>query len=109
MLAQKNRVTKELFKKTGNQGVVLHSTLFSVRANSLTKEASKASFVVSGKVTKSAVTRNKLRRRGYEIIRELLPRFKPTQLIFFFKKEALSASQSKLKEQILITLKKYFI
>jgi ribonuclease P protein component len=96
-----------LFKSIGNQGTSLHSNLFSVRVTTSKDAIVRASFVVSKKVAPRAVLRNRLRRRGYEIVRVLYPTLRPLQFIFFFKKEVATATQADLKNQIELTLKKY--
>ncbi len=64
------------------------------------EKPSRFSFVVSGKVAKSAVSRNTLRRRGYEAIKELGP--KPTGAVgmFFAKSKAADLPYKTLKIEI---------
>jgi ribonuclease P protein component len=107
MLQRKHRITKESFKNIGNQGVVLHNPLFSVRVNASKSLIPGASFVVSHKISLQAVVRNTLRRRGVEVIRPLLPALKPYVFIFYLKKEAILAKRADFKAQIELILKKY--
>lgn len=107
MLSKRHRISKEAFKTIGNQGVTLHSPLFSVKISFPKDATTKATFVVSAKVSPKAVVRNRLRRRGYETIRELLPALTPMQFIFFLKKEAVTAQSAEFRKQIEAILKKY--
>lgn len=68
----------------------------------------RAAVVVSKKIHKSAVQRNRFRRRVYELIRESLPReAKPYDLVFTVLQEtALQASSNELDEQVGYLLKK---
>lgn len=61
-------------------------------------------FVAPKKIAKTAVKRNSLRRRGYNILRSY--GLKSCAGIFFYKKEAISASPTELKEDINYILKK---
>jgi ribonuclease P protein component len=97
MLAQKNRISKELFKSIGNQGTSLHSNLFSVRVTTSKDAIVRASFVVSKKVAPRAVLRNRLRRRGYEIVRVLYPTLRPLQFFFSLKKRLPQQHKQTLK------------
>lgn len=70
----------------------------------LKQEAPQYAFVVSKKIAKTAVKRNSMRRRGYNILR--LYGLKSHAGIFFYKKEAISASPAQLREDIDYILKK---
>jgi len=61
-------------------------------------------FVVSKKIAKTAVKRNSLRRKGYNILRSY--GLKSFAGIFFYKKEALTASPLEIKKDIDFLLKK---
>ena len=76
MLKKERRIGRELLKKLVKPTVFANSTLISARIYSIKGEKSKFSFSVSKKVEKSAVLRNKMRRAGYEAIREKLPLIK---------------------------------
>lgn len=44
-------------------------------------------FSVSKKIAKDAVTRNKMRRSGYRLLKKLMPKIKPKIIsVFYFKK-----------------------
>lgn len=81
MLAQKNRFHGHAsLKYVYRNGRVSRAHLFMVRAieNPRRKDA-RCSVVVSKKVLKSAVGRNRIRRRVYHILHQQLAEFKDTQ------------------------------
>ncbi len=56
--------------------------------------------VVSGKVEKSAVARNKARRRTQEVIRQLLPAMPVGDYVIYLKKEAIDQNLSSIKNDL---------
>lgn len=87
MLSKHRRVTKSLFNKVIKEGHTLHGNLLYFRyiPKSVDKY-SHFSFVAPKSVAKSAVLRNKLRRKGYSALRSIST--KDAVGILFFKKEA---------------------
>ncbi len=73
MLPRKKRLTTELFDQIMSSGRIFNSPLFTLRAIK-TKEKSRFSVVASKKIFKTAVLRNKIRRRVYAQIEKLSPR-----------------------------------
>src|SRR3989344_5648297 len=75
MLPNQKRLTTTLFKDTIDGGMTYHSSLFILK---LLKTIGPSRFSVSvpKKVAKSAVERNKIRRRVYSAIRILYPNIK---------------------------------
>lgn len=71
------------------------------------RDQSRFAVVVSKKIYKSAVKRNRIRRRVYEIIRLELERISPPQdiVITVFTPEILTIDSDKLKKQLLEILK----
>lgn len=109
MLPQKNRIPRSLFESVLKEGSVFHSPHLYFRVVKTQSGLSKFSFVVSKKVSKSAVSRNLLRRRGYSIIRSLFGKEKMNAGIigaFFFKKGAEKIDFAALREEIWFLLKK---
>lgn len=91
MLPKKNRISRKDFPSHKMQGFRVFSPLFSAvfyKENKLVVE-SRASIVVSKKTAKTAVVRNKLRRRFYNL---LAPHFKsvlaPFTVVIYPKVEA---------------------
>ncbi len=103
MFPIKKRVTKKLFDEIIKKGDVFYGSFFVFRYIKNTEFISYA-FVVSKKISKKAVNRNKLKRRAYSIIR-LLP-IKNSSGIFFYKKNGLNVSYLKIKNDINFILKK---
>lgn len=108
MLSKKNKIQRADFPSSSKKGMVFHSTYTSLSLQKQTKEEpNKFSFVVSGKVSKKAVVRNKLKRRGYYVIKKFLPTIKIGYfVVFFLKKEIVGLSYSDFEKQILFLLNK---
>lgn len=72
MLPKKNRISKKDFPSYKNQGLRAYSPFFSVvfyqTGTPSVGSESRAAVVVSKKTAKTAVTRNKLRRRFYDLL-----------------------------------------
>ncbi len=84
-------------------GTLVRSTSFQLRhLNNPHRIHSRFAIVVSKKVYKSAVKRNTLRRRIYEVIRLELPHIKPSQdiVITVLNKDILTMPLQELREQI---------
>ncbi len=102
MLSKKKRVTKDIFQTILKKGNIVSGSFFLFRYTPLDKPA--YAFVVSKKITKTAVKRNSLRRNGYNILR--FYDLKPGAGVFFYKKEALTAKKEDVKNDIEVILKK---
>ena len=109
MLAYKNR-----FHGHGSLRYV-YSNGISIRTQKITvkfaknphRKDSRFAVVVSKKVLKSAVGRNRIRRRVYEIIRHELPKIDGTfdVAVMIFHKSVKDISHEELKENIVNTFK----
>ena len=91
MLLKKNRVNKKLFELILQKGKFINSSNLSFKFfNDKNTSLPHLSFVVPKVITKSAVKRNFLRRRGYIILGKYLKDI-PDSLagIFFFNKNSL--------------------
>ncbi len=75
MLPSSKRLTTSLFKETIAKGRIFHSSLFTIRVMK-SEGLSRFSVAVPKKVAKTAVERNKLRRRTYSVLRNLHSRIK---------------------------------
>ena len=75
MLPRTHRAGKEYFAKAKSPGRRFSTPHFSTLTTPSGKEK-KFSVVISGKVARSAVARNKLRRRVYGVIRDEIPRMR---------------------------------
>jgi ribonuclease P protein component len=102
MLSKKRRIEKKNFTALQKKGKSLFTKLFSVTVGALKdKEAFKVSVVVSKKVAKTAVTRNRLRRVVYGALGEMLPHLqKGLFFIFYLKSGVEKITKSQLEKEI---------
>lgn len=112
MLPKKNRLSRVLFATLLKDGAFFHSPHLSLRVVKTQKGLSKFSFVVSKKVSKSAVIRNLLRRRGYSTLQSILNGGLKEEMnkaaigAFFFKKGAPKLGFGEIRDEIEFLLKK---
>jgi len=108
MLSKKNKIKRAYFPSNSKKGIVFQSVYASLSLQKQTKEPLiKFSFVVSSKVSKKAVLRNKLKRRGYYVIKKFLPSIKPGYfVVFFLKKDIVGIPFVDFEKQILFLLNK---
>jgi ribonuclease P protein component len=106
MLPKKNRISKENFPSPKRQGFRVFSQLFSVVFYKGEEEIRMA-VVVSKKIAKTAVMRNRIRRKMYSILREGTKRTnKKGTLVIYPKKEALTAKFSVLEKEVVEVIHK---
>lgn len=87
MLARKHRINKELFAEIFRAGKSVSSDNLSLKIHPIPADCSVFAFVVSSKVAKRAVDRNKLKRRARHIVGKMMPEIKNgLGVIIFFKK-----------------------
>lgn len=104
MLPKTRRIERKQFTKILTQGKRYNSKSFTlylskIDPNSI-KTPSKVAFSVSKKVLKTAVGRNKQRRRGYSIVSGHINQINPGYLLFFAYKKDFEKDYSKLKQEI---------
>lgn len=102
MLPKKKRVTKDIFQTIMEKGNVVQSSFFLLRFNK--QNIPQYAFVVPKKIVKTAVKRNLLRRKGYNILNTY--NLKKDIGIFFYKKEGTLANNNEIKNDLNILLKK---
>ncbi len=85
MLPKNNRLKKEEVAEILKKGRVLSSPFFRVKYIASGKET-KASGVVSKKISKSAVKRNALRRKIYNVVSSQLEGIKGFSMVIFLQK-----------------------
>jgi ribonuclease P protein component len=103
VLKKINRISKrkefEDLRKNGK--MVVSCPFFGVVVEDKEDEMLKFGVIISKKISKRAVDRNKIRRRLMEVLGENLNRFKKGQkFLFLIKKEALNASVGDFKKEI---------
>ncbi len=100
MLPKPKRLSTKAFKEIIDTGKYLHNPLFLFRSVSF-QGPSKFSVSVPKKVAKTAVLRNKIRRRIYSVLNKLFPEFKDgIQAILIAKPDILKASFKELSTEI---------
>lgn len=85
MLPKNNRLKKEEVAEILKKGRVLSSPFFRVKYIASRKEI-KASGVVSKKISKSAVKRNALRRKIYNVVSSKITELKGVSMVIFLQK-----------------------
>ncbi len=102
MLKKINRIgRKKEFLEIKNKGKIINSPLFG--ASTLVDETGeiKFGFVISKKISKRAVDRNKIKRRMCEVLVKKLNKFKPgTKIVFLAKKSLLGVKIGEIEEEI---------
>ena len=102
MLKKINRIgRKKEFLEIKNKGKIINSPLFGAARLINESEEIKFGFVISKKISKRAVDRNKIKRRMCEVLVKKLDKFKPgTKIVFLAKKSLLGAKIGEIEEEI---------
>jgi len=88
MLPKHKKIPRKLFKNILTRGKIFHSANTTLRIKKNDSNNTVFSFVISKKVVKKSVERNKLKRQGYSIIKEFLDKIKSSySYVFFLKKQ----------------------
>lgn len=107
MLSKEKRIPRVLFSSILTNGRSFHLPIISIKVLENKDENSRFSFVVSKSVSKSAVKRNLIKRRGYSIIQKHLKNIKSGYLYVFFIKKGVEKSKfAEFEEEIVEILKK---
>lgn len=105
MLPKNKRISKDSFKSILLKGIPYHATNFTLRT--LPSEKEGFAVLVSKKVAKSAVDRNRIRRRVYSLLRDVLPNIKiVSKNIISAKSGAKDLTFERQKEEIVGLFKK---
>lgn len=99
MISKGKRVPRALFANLQNKKKTLHGKAFSLSysLNSASSDLARFSCIVSKKVAKTAVLRNKLKRRMYANATSFEPKLvKGVVCFFYLKKEATSCTYKEL-------------
>lgn len=105
MLAERQRLSRAELADAMKTGKRVHGTLFSCSLKKVLGDG-KASVVVSKKIAKTAVARNRVRRRVYAVLREraLIPH--STHCVLFLKLGAMTAEREVMAKEFERLLKK---
>ena len=102
MLKRENRIRlRKEFAEIKNKGKILYSPLFGFLTYKENDDQKKFGFIVSKKISKKAVDRNKIRRILSEVVRENLEKFENgTRIIFLTKKEILGKKMKEIEKEV---------
>ena len=107
MLPKHKKIPRKLFNDILTRGKIFHSPNITLRIRKNDSNNTVFSFVVSKKVAKKSVERNKLKRQGYSIIKEFLDKIKGSySYIFFLKKGIIGMKYKDIKNEIYSILDK---
>jgi len=102
VLKRENRIRlKKEFTEVKNKGRILYSPLFGFLTYKENDDQKKFGFIVSKKISKRAVDRNKIRRILSEVVRKKLEKFEGgTRIIFLTKKEILDKKYNEIEKEV---------
>ena len=108
MLKKTNRITKDKeFDRAFKTGQSFYTKVFGIKAAGNNLEAIRLGVLVSTKVSKKAVIRNKVKRQIREIIQKELPALKEGKdLVVIVFSQILDKKFEEIKEEIIFGLKK---
>ncbi len=107
MISKSQRINRDNFENIMKKGGMINSSLFSLKFLKNPINTTHFSVVVSKKVAKTAVLRNKIRRRGYSVFGKVAKSLNnPYFIILFVKRGAEKATFTETEVQILEMLKK---
>lgn len=86
--------------KSGKRQNFKYFSISSLPAVALAKAGPQISVIVSNKIDNRSTARNKIKRRLKEAIQKNLDKFKNKKIIFFAKKEILTAKYSEISDEI---------
>ncbi len=104
MLPKTRRIERKYFKQILISGKRYNSKSFTLYLSKIEAGGgelpTKVAFSVSKKVIKTAVGRNKQRRRGYSVISKYIKQAKPGFLLFFVYKKDFSKDYEELDREV---------
>ena len=102
VLKRENRIrSKREFLEIKNKGRILYSPLFGFLVYKENDDLKKFGFVVSKKISKKAVDRNRIRRILSEVVRKNLEKFENgTRIVFLTKQEILGKKMEEIETEI---------
>ena len=107
MLGRKHRINKELFTEIIRAGKSVSSNNLSLKIRPIPFDGNAFAFVVSSRVAKKAVDRNKLKRSARHIVVKMMPEIKNgLGIIIFFKKGSENLNFQELADEIKIIFQK---
>ncbi len=104
MLPKNRRIPRELLKSLLESRKYFNSAHFSLRVAKA--ETPRLAISISKKVSKSAVVRNKIRRRVYSTIRDFIPELSDNLFLLIAKAGSEKIKGQDLKDELVELLKK---
>jgi ribonuclease P protein component len=107
VLKRENRIrSKKEFLEAKNKGKILYSPLFGFLSYEKKDDLKKFGFVISKKISKKAVERNRIKRVLSEIVRKNLNNFKNgTRVVFLTKQAILGKKMEEVEKEVLKLIK----
>ncbi|MCK5021850.1 MAG: ribonuclease P protein component [Candidatus Pacebacteria bacterium] len=107
MLSKDKKINTQLFKEILESGKMYSSDLFSLKyLRSSIEENSRFAVVAPKKQFKKAFQRNFIKRKVFNIIKDVYEDILPSfNIIFFLKKEVKDSNYEELKKEIITSLK----
>lgn len=103
MLSKHKRIPRSVFGALRGHNMSLSTQHLSLRVfpmQNCENAAAQFAFVVSNKISKKAVMRNKIKRRGYEAIAKFLGKTKPCRAYVFYCKSNPPASYREMEQDV---------
>ena len=106
MLAKQYRLRRRKdFARLHKRGQIAHSSSFSIKYAPNQLDNSRAAVVISTKIDKRAVIRNRTRRRFYAALQDMWPQIKPGHdLVILTRHPSINLKGDKLKTELQSTL-----
>lgn len=108
MLPQPHRLPlRTELRQVKKEGRLFQSKLFGLLLSPSTKNQTRFAFIISTKVHKKAVKRNRAKRLLTSVLKELLPQIKPGfNGVFLAKKTLIEADFKEIKKEMVLLLEK---
>jgi len=102
VLKKINRISsRKEFGEIKNKGKLIGSPIFGVLVLKKEDDLKKFGFIISKKISKRAVDRNKIKRRMAEVLRKNLEKFEAgTRMVFLVKREILNKKIEEIEKEI---------
>jgi ribonuclease P protein component len=102
VLKKINRIgSRKDFLEIKNQGKLIGSPIFGVLVLKKDDDLKKFGFIISKKISKKAVERNKIKRRMAEVLRKNLDKFTlGTRMVFLVKREMINKKIEEIEKEI---------
>lgn len=101
MLSKTNRLTTLQLEEVIEKGEVVHTSLFWLKRYKNQDKTKKLSVITPKKIFKTAVTRNKFKRKVYNYTKEIFSKIKEGfNIVLALKEPLLKTENNKIKEEL---------